>query len=277
MDQHDAQHAIEIEDIMRLILERKRIFTHALRLDKILEEDELAYIVGVSYEAGSDTTAFMLEILVMAVVLYPQLAHHVRREVDTVVEAQLPNFEDIRNLPFLRAYVLELLRWRPVVPGGIQHATSADDYYRGYHIPKGLKGNTLPNPDDMTGLLCASDIQGGTAIDFAPPSLTHVPPVDVAAGQVSALLAACCAPKKICSAQFTPTPPSRRHSGLQRRSSDRAASIGRGRPPRQSIRHGLSHRPPFPSSDVATQSSNVSVMQALSSTGDADVDKTAAS
>jgi len=29
------------------------------------------------------------------------------------------------------------LRWRPVAAGGIPHATTQDDYYEGYFIPKG--------------------------------------------------------------------------------------------------------------------------------------------
>jgi cytochrome P450 len=39
---------------------------------------------------------------------------------------------------------LQLMRWRPFVPGGMPHRLTRDDEYMGYHIPKGafFLGNT---------------------------------------------------------------------------------------------------------------------------------------
>ena len=62
-----------------------------------------------------------------------------QEELDLVVGPdRLPTFDDLRNLPYIRAIVAETLRWRPVaVLGGTPHASTADDYYRGWFIPKG--------------------------------------------------------------------------------------------------------------------------------------------
>ncbi|PYH70764.1 uncharacterized protein BO88DRAFT_452286 [Aspergillus vadensis CBS 113365] len=48
-----------------------------------------------------------------------------------------PGWEDEPNLPYIRAIIEETLRWRPVYKFGMMHATSDDDWYDGYFIPKG--------------------------------------------------------------------------------------------------------------------------------------------
>jgi len=55
----------------------------------------------------------------------------------------LPGFEHRSGLPYCEAVVREVLRWRPIVPLAIAHATSEDDIYEGYFIPKGTM--VLPN------------------------------------------------------------------------------------------------------------------------------------
>lgn len=99
---------------------------------------ELAYDIGILYEAGSDTTSMAMEIFTMAAVLNPDFVHKAQAELKDVVGSEsLPSFSDRKNLPYIQAIVNEVLRWRPVSAGGIPHATTQDDEYMGYHIPKG--------------------------------------------------------------------------------------------------------------------------------------------
>jgi hypothetical protein len=99
---------------------------------------ELAYDVGIVYEAGSDTTTMALEVFTMAAVVYPAVVRKAQRELDSVIGSErLPSFSDKTNLPFIDAIVKEVLRWRPVSAGGIPHAVIQDDEYMGYKIPKG--------------------------------------------------------------------------------------------------------------------------------------------
>ena len=99
---------------------------------------ELAYDVGITYEAGSDTTTMALEVFVMAAVLYPDFIRKAQREIDEVVgAARLPDYSDKPTLPYIQAVVNEVLRWRPVSAGGIPHAVIQDDEYMGYRIPAG--------------------------------------------------------------------------------------------------------------------------------------------
>ncbi|KAG1837779.1 cytochrome P450 [Suillus subalutaceus] len=59
-------------------------------------------------------------------------------EIDSVIgRDRLPTFEDRASLPYIDAVVRETFRWQPVTPLGVPHATSSDDIYNGYFIPKG--------------------------------------------------------------------------------------------------------------------------------------------
>ena len=99
---------------------------------------ELAYVLGVVYEAGSDIVSMVLESFVLAMVLHPAVVRKAHEELDRVVgRDHLPTFADLENLPYIHAIVKETHRWRPVIPGGVPHAVDEDDVYMGYHIPKG--------------------------------------------------------------------------------------------------------------------------------------------
>lgn len=60
-----------------------------------------------------------------------------QKELDQVCENRMPAAQDLKDFPYLRAVMLETLRWRPVAPGGIPHKLMQDDVYEGYVLPKG--------------------------------------------------------------------------------------------------------------------------------------------
>ena len=61
-----------------------------------------------------------------------------QEELDVVVgPTRLPTFDDLSSLPYLQAVLLEVMRWSPTVPLGIQHRSLHDDEYNGYFIPAG--------------------------------------------------------------------------------------------------------------------------------------------
>lgn len=69
---------------------------------------------------------------------FPEVQLKAQRELDTVIgRHQLPSFKDRENLPYINALVKEVLRWHPVVPMNVAHASSQDDVCEGYLIPKG--------------------------------------------------------------------------------------------------------------------------------------------
>jgi cytochrome P450 len=74
----------------------------------------------------------------LAMVAYPETQARAHAELDAVVgRARLPTFADYPHLPYIRAMVKEVLRWRPVGPLGAAHRSTEDDWYEGMFIPKG--------------------------------------------------------------------------------------------------------------------------------------------
>jgi cytochrome P450 len=55
----------------------------------------------------------------LAMAWYPDKMRKAQHEIDVVVgRGRLPTFDDAPNLPYVRAVVVEVLRWRPVAPLG---------------------------------------------------------------------------------------------------------------------------------------------------------------
>jgi cytochrome P450 len=55
----------------------------------------------------------------LALIAYPDKQKKCQEELDAVIgHARMPTFEDMDNLPYLKATVREALRWRAVTPLG---------------------------------------------------------------------------------------------------------------------------------------------------------------
>jgi cytochrome P450 len=104
-----------------------------------LSDRDFSYIPASLFGAGSDTTASTLCTAFLALVTHPETLQAAHSELDAVVgQDRSPNSDDEKDLPYLRALVKEVLRWRPVaVLGGTPHASTEDDRYEGYYIPAG--------------------------------------------------------------------------------------------------------------------------------------------
>ncbi|KAF1951285.1 cytochrome P450 [Byssothecium circinans] len=124
-----------------------------------LSERDFSFIPASLFGAGSDTTASTLCTAFLALVTHPETLRAAHEELDTVIgSGRSPTFGDESQLPYIRALVKEVLRWRPVaVLGGTPHASTEDDHYGGFYIPSGttilgnswainLNENYYPNP-----------------------------------------------------------------------------------------------------------------------------------
>ena len=61
----------------------------------------------------------------MALATHPHVFKKCQAEVDSVVGPdRLPTFDDEPSLPYIRATIREVFRWRPVGPTVIPHATT---------------------------------------------------------------------------------------------------------------------------------------------------------
>ncbi|EPQ56877.1 cytochrome P450 [Gloeophyllum trabeum ATCC 11539] len=79
-------------------------------------EEIIKGVAGVGYNAGADATVSAIEMVLLAMVLYP---------------------DDRMSLPYVEAVCREALRWGVVTPLSVAHATTEPDVYNGYFVPKG--------------------------------------------------------------------------------------------------------------------------------------------
>lgn len=103
-----------------------------------ITDQEIAFLAGVMYGAGSDTTSDAIATFIMTMLNNPDKQRKAQEEIDRVVgRDRMPSFEDQADLIYVGALVKEVQRWRPVIAGGLAHATTKDDIFQDYFIPKG--------------------------------------------------------------------------------------------------------------------------------------------
>lgn len=62
-------------------------------------------------------TSGQLAWFMLAMVLHPEAQKHAQNEIDSVVgRDRMPTFQDYEQLPYVRALVKEIMRWRGVAP-----------------------------------------------------------------------------------------------------------------------------------------------------------------
>ncbi|KAB8208718.1 cytochrome P450 [Aspergillus parasiticus] len=90
------------------------------------------------YGGGAETSVSVFACFFQVMGLHLNVQKKAQEEIDRVVGAsRLPDLSDCKNLPYINAVVKEVLRWHPVAPMGVAHASSKEDIYHGYVIPKG--------------------------------------------------------------------------------------------------------------------------------------------
>jgi len=93
---------------------------------------------GSLLEAGSDTTSGTLYGFILAMLVFPEVQKKAQEEIDRVVgHGRLPTMDDYDQLHYIRCCIKESLRWMPTIILGVPHATTKDDTYGNYVIPKG--------------------------------------------------------------------------------------------------------------------------------------------
>ncbi|KAG2366026.1 cytochrome P450 [Suillus spraguei] len=103
-----------------------------------LTDIEMAFLSGVLFSAGTETTAIAICIALMAAAHFPEEQAKVQAEIDAVIgKERVPTFADKPSLPRLEAFVSETFRWRPLVSDGLPHRATEDLIWENYCIPAG--------------------------------------------------------------------------------------------------------------------------------------------
>ncbi|KIK42207.1 hypothetical protein CY34DRAFT_83942 [Suillus luteus UH-Slu-Lm8-n1] len=107
-----------------------------------LTETEKAFLAGGLFGAASDSTAVAICTVLIAAACFPEEQAKVQAEIDTVIgRHRAPTFADQQSLPYLEAFILEAMRWRPLATNVLQtiHRPKVDltHWQENYHIPAG--------------------------------------------------------------------------------------------------------------------------------------------
>jgi cytochrome P450 len=88
-------------------------------------------------EAGSETTAQVLNNTIVGLLQNPEAVKKAQEELDRVIgDDRTPTINDEQILPYIHAIGKETLRWRHVNKLGQNHYVIQDDWYEGMFIPK---------------------------------------------------------------------------------------------------------------------------------------------
>ncbi|RDW56956.1 O-methylsterigmatocystin oxidoreductase-1 [Coleophoma crateriformis] len=110
-----------------------------------LTDEDLAWVAGGLIEAGFETTAATLNSIVLHLAGNQRVQSEAQKELLRVVGwDRLPTYADMRDLPYVRACIKEILCMNPILAPGIRHYADQDVVYKGHTIPKGtvLLANT---------------------------------------------------------------------------------------------------------------------------------------
>ncbi|CAN1132197.1 Cytochrome P450 89A2 [Linum perenne] len=154
-----------------------------------LTETEMVTLCNEFLNAGTDTTATALQWIMANLVKYPNLQTNLFEEIKTleIAEGAEIKEEDLHNLPYLKAVVLEGLRRHPPAHFVLPHTATTDSAAElggGYTVPKKASVNFLVaeigrdpeawddpmsfRPERFMGETAAFDITCGKEIKMMP-------------------------------------------------------------------------------------------------------------
>lgn len=82
-----------------------------------LAERVLQDLVGAFFGAGSETVRLTVEWLILTAAVHQDAQRRIQREIDECVGKNQPmTWLDHKTMPFTEAFILELMRWRTIVP-----------------------------------------------------------------------------------------------------------------------------------------------------------------
>uniref|UniRef100_A0A3Q0QZP9 Cytochrome P450 1A n=1 Tax=Amphilophus citrinellus TaxID=61819 RepID=A0A3Q0QZP9_AMPCI len=101
------------------------------------EKDYVTATVGDVFGASQDTLSTALQWIILLLVKYPEIQVRLQQEVDKVVDrSRLPSIEDQQQLPYIMAFIYEVMRYTSFAPLTIPHSTTTDTSIMGYTVPK---------------------------------------------------------------------------------------------------------------------------------------------
>lgn len=102
------------------------------------DREQLNFMLRDMMVAGTDTTSNTFQWMLIALANNPQIQIRLQSEIDSVISRdRFPTLQDQSKLPFLEATILEIYRWRTLVPMTFRE-TTGNTMIKGYFIPTGI-------------------------------------------------------------------------------------------------------------------------------------------
>lgn len=102
-----------------------------------LDKEFVPPTIGDIFGASQDTLSTALQWIILLMVRYPKVQKRLQEHVDKVADrTRLPTIEDQPQLPYVMAFIYEVMRFTSFVPMTIPHSTTTDASINGYPIPK---------------------------------------------------------------------------------------------------------------------------------------------
>ncbi|KAH7962407.1 hypothetical protein HPB52_015958 [Rhipicephalus sanguineus] len=127
---------------------RTENFTHAMlaaREEAIREEKgdaehltkrNMVQVLLNIFDAATDTSAGELQWLFLMLAKEPRIQEKIQKEIEDNIGTRPPVYNDRSKLPYTVACLLEVLRFRPIVPLGIPHKTTTETKVGELVLPK---------------------------------------------------------------------------------------------------------------------------------------------
>lgn len=107
------------------------------RNDPAFCEEVLEDMIGTFFGAGSETVRLSMDWLMLTMAAHTDVQRKVQAEIDAVVgRERLPTWTDNAKMPYTQATIMELMRWRTIIPLNILRYTLWDTELNGYFIPR---------------------------------------------------------------------------------------------------------------------------------------------
>ena len=101
------------------------------------DREMLVYTLRDLTVAGAETSATTLLWAFAMLANHPDVQRRLHAEIDAVFPRDHPpSYEDRAKLPYVEAAILELMRYKTLVPLGVPHTTLCDTEVGGFFIPK---------------------------------------------------------------------------------------------------------------------------------------------
>ncbi|ESO03124.1 hypothetical protein HELRODRAFT_141144, partial [Helobdella robusta] len=110
----------------------------------LFDKDQFTNTIRDLFIAGTETTATTLSWLIILMANNPDVQQKVQEELDRVVGLKrFPCLEDKTNLPITEATILEVMRFKTLVPLALPHLTTKETIIDGVLIPSNVM--VMPN------------------------------------------------------------------------------------------------------------------------------------